>query len=199
MSHRALLLATRDELREHLIINGKRLEDVHCECMVDGRPMPMSGEYFISVHPGGVRGTNPEVLLAVHQINITVTLRSSYSPFDKTGTRMTTYEKEGIEDISQKIIEIVHMNYHLVNKANNYIKKEPPIVLNTVNRFIEPLRFQFYSAARLAGGDWFHAQAHPESALIQAISFGEALRAQYPDFQPTITRLARVPFPSGIL
>lgn len=179
MSYPSLLYGIKKFFIEHLTYNNRKLDENSVDNMVDGRPPGNCGEMFISVHPGGFRGQSQEYIDALHQANVTVTIRTAKTPFDRMG-RFSVIDKElGLGNLVQKIVEYVHLNYIIVEYANDFIEDKK------VNRWIEPLRLNVVSPPRLVGGDWFHADTPAqEEAVIQTISFGDARRIQFGAFQP---------------
>lgn len=179
----SLLYGTKSFLLEKLKYNGASLNEGQIDVMVDGRPPPISGDIFIAVHPGGFRGTSMEILDVNCQVNITVTLRTTQVPYDRTGIFSIVDQKLGLGPLTQLIIEYIHMNYIILQYAGKYINE----VSGLCNQWIEPLRLNICSPPRFVGGEWFHAEGEArEEAIIQTISFADARRVQYTTFQPVV-------------
>lgn len=191
MSQRALLVATRDFIRSHLKFDKQPLRDSLCEIMPDGRPPPFAGEFFVSVHAGGFKGQSTEDLDVNHQLNITITWRCAFSPYDKQGLAVIVREPDGLLVVAQTLMEMIHNNWFIINNANFIIK-------DTVNKFVEPLRFSFASPVRPVSANWFHANEGSEVGMIQSLTFGEARRVQYGTYQPFVELPAGYP-PHGVL
>ena len=180
MSQSSLLLATKKFLIDNIKLGNKAITESICNVMPDGRPPPGFGELFISIHPGGFRGTSYEILYAVHSINITITQKIDGSPQDITGLQNVVLKYRGIEEIAQKLIEVLIMNYELLSIADSLIEGE-------VNKWVEPLRFNNASAPRIVGSEWLRSERARESAIIQTITLGDAVRIQFGIYQPTVT------------
>lgn len=178
MSYPSLLYGTKKFLLETLTWNGYPLTEARCNVMIDGRPPQTCGDMFIAIHPGGFRGVSPEIIEAVHQLNITLTFRVANIPKDKAGVYAYLEKNLGIGELAQKIVEYLHNNYIILKYANEFIENPK------VNRWVEPLRLGVATPPRIVGGDWVHAPASKEEVIIQSISFGEAKRVQFGTYQP---------------
>lgn len=192
MSQRSLLLGTKEFLLKNILYNNQPLSESLCDVMPDGRPPNDCGEFFMAIHPGGSRGTNYEILDIVHQINITLTIRISRVPFDRIGRQIIVKKQMGLSDFIQLLIQVIHMNYNILLMADSFIGNEfgeEGIIDGFPNKWIEPLRFNTCSPPRIVGGDWFHSERDAEAGIIQTVTFGDARRVQFSDFQPNVITL----------
>lgn len=172
MSQRALLLAVRDHLRQEL-----NLRELDCENTFDGRPLPMSGESFIAIHPGSWTNDTPECLDERYGIQITVTVRLPRVPQDRWGPELFTKAAEGLDALLEKIRVKAHMNYTLMDRANVIIGATG--LLPTANGFIQPLCFRDGGQPMPKGPNWFAAAGRGQYAgLAQTLTFRDANRVQ---------------------
>lgn len=179
MSQSSLLYAVKTFILQKFTYNNQSINEEICDVMPDGRPHPSAGELFISVHPGGSRGSNDEVLWAIHSVNLSITLKTGRSPVDRVGTHDMIKKRLGILEVGQKLIETIHMNYHILQIANSYID-------NPANKWVEPLRFNNSPPPRMMSADWVHSTEGTDIAIMQYISFSNAVRVQFSDYQPGV-------------
>lgn len=176
MSQAVLLLATKDFILRNITFNNSEITENLCDVMTDGRPAPIAGEFFMSIHSGSIRNESMEILNCLMGINVTLTYRIARVEEDRRGVEIVAKLDFGIEDMVWKIIRAIHNNQELINNANSLITRE-------VNKFVEPLRFNVSSPPRIVGADWFHANKGVESGLIRTISFDNARLTTFADYQ----------------
>jgi hypothetical protein len=179
MSHSSLLYGVATFIRQKYTYNNLPINETVCDVMPDGRPPPVFGELFISVHPGGSRGNSQEVLWSIHAINVTVTLRTGKSTNDRVGTHDMIKKSLGILEITTKLTKMIHMNYQILQIANSYID-------DPANKWAEPLRFNTSPSPRMVGKEWLQVEEGTDLAIVHNINFSEAVLVEFADYQPGI-------------
>ena len=138
----------------------------------DGQPPPFSGQIFYVVHPGAVSGGSDLRLEESYGVDVTITQRIPYVPFDRIDD-VFYHQSTGIYAKADAVKAALHMSYTVMNAAN-------VIIGNSVNGFEEPLKYQSISSPVVRGADWFFAdgEANPPSGVSLVVSFGGASRMQ---------------------
>lgn len=182
MSQRALLLAVRDRLRQPTVDGGLAYTAEQCEVMFDGKPKPNCGEFFVAVHAGSWTGRDCEALDESYGVQVTVTRRIAYAPYDRP-TDPLTDASDALDKLLEAIRAKLHADpgpraaadpqqYPVLTLANAYIA-------NPANKFVEPLRFRDGGTPAFKGADWFHAEGvGDECGVAQTLTFGGARRVQ---------------------
>jgi hypothetical protein len=187
MSYPSLLYGVKSFYLEHLKYNNQKLDENFVDVMIDGRPPGVAPEIFVAIHQGTVKGTNYEILDAIYSVQVTITFRVAKWPHDRFGVLAVLDKELGLGQFLHKVVEITHMNYDILRRANEYLvapNKQP---------WIEPLRMNTISAPKLVDGSWFHAREGNEEAVIQTIVFGDARRVQFGEFQPITENVPLLP------
>ncbi len=180
-----LLIATRDFIKSHVTIHGYKMSNpLWCEITLDGKPMPSSGEFFISVHDGGTSNgdCNFEVLDMISAIQITTTLRCARIPSDKIDSIITVDLQNGIIPISWRLAKYIHMNYEIMIAANKLIGEAE-------NGYVEPLRFSSISPPRYESANWFGGGQRTgvgDIGVVQTITFNTARNVKFGTYQPVV-------------
>ncbi len=181
MSRRALLLATRDQLRTGLGLPTTK--PLLCEVMFDGEPPPGCGKTFYSVHRGPRDNSCRHSLDETYAANVTITMRVN-EPYDRIGTDLMEKAATGMDLQADKVRSLIHMNYTLMNAANAYILSDYVAAggAGVIYGFSEPLYFQGDGEPRIVGPDWFKADVTESTqapiGIAQTLRFGGARRLQ---------------------
>lgn len=178
MSHDALLLATRDQLRDTPALG---LDSTNCEVTHDGSPFPSAGELFVAVHPGYWRdaGSNGQSLHEEFGVNVTVTLRLPRAPLDRWGPELLAKAGKGVMAVARKVVVVIHMDPLDSYLSSVIVRANQLIGATEENGFITPLQFMDGgSPPQIKPGAWFSAKGEAHAGLAQTVSFGKALRVQ---------------------
>lgn len=185
MSTRALILATLAQLRKPVVDGGLAYGDKDSGNTLNGRPNPNSGDWFVSVHRGGLSGEQDLSLQEASSLKITISRRSN-GFYDAIGPVLLE-PSEGLDDRMDAIIAMMTNYQDAVRTAANQLIKGTaeynalhPEVAVTVNGYVENLRFM--------GGDddvtprqgsWWAAEATETNAGVSVtLRFGLARRIQ---------------------
>lgn len=176
---RALTTAVRDQLRL-----GLALTEYECDLRPGGRPPPAGWkDRYVAVHSGGQANQSRESLDRTFEVQVTVTLRVSKIPYDRTGVEAVQKAEVGLEDLCEKVIRFVHNNHAVRQAANDIILassfnlEPPPAVCYGFNEALILLGDD--GEAHEVTGEWFGAKASQETAgLVQVLTFGEARRIE---------------------
>lgn len=165
MSQDALAGAVKDWLRSKL-----SLEELECDLVAGGQPVPGSGQEFIGIHDDGWQDS-PHGDFDLDEsfgILITVTRRMGMYPLDTIGSHLLYKWGEGLGPRLRQIIAgeaRLHMNYTVMNAAN-------AIIGDGSSGFVEPLRFKGVGPVMLKGPDWFYARAETRQEGKRTVSMG---------------------------
>lgn len=190
MSQAAMLLSVAEFIRANFTFKRYILDEVWCAVEPDGRPPPAAGEFFIAVHQGGFRNESMEYLHNRHTINLTLTLKIARLPIDRAGIEAIVEMQDGLDEVADWLADNIHLNYEIMGRANELIvEKNKKLKIDSINQFIEPLRFSTSGACRIVTGEWFHgaSQGSGEVGLVQEVVFHEAVRVKIAANQPTVT------------
>ena len=173
MSQEALNNAVKDRLQAHF-----DWDDTKCDVMEDGRPKPAAGELFVAISESPGQSLADDSLDEYYGVLVTVTQRVGFEPFDRLGPNVVNQAKNGLLALGAAIKVVIHSDYVVMNKANDYI--EQTIVGNaTVYGFSEPLRFKGPPKVEEKSGAWFHADPQSvEVGLALSLNFARARRLQ---------------------
>lgn len=178
MSQLALLTAARNRLRSEL-----GLADAACDVQFDGKPPPIAGQLYVSVHAGEWR-PGPNALGALDEefgVDVTVTVRTARIPQGRQGALSIIGGETGLvlDRHLRLVTRELHMRYEVTGAANDLLVadglderhffRSPPLVLVGTGR----------PTPRFA--DWFSADQDPGGppvAVSQTVRFGKARRVQ---------------------
>lgn len=112
MSVAAICEAVRDQLRKTV-----GLQQEECDLSLDGKPYPLAGQRWVSVHPGQWRGISDDYNLHEEvSVNVTVTYRIGDTPLDRTANNVWV---NYLEPLTRQIITAIHFNEVQVRIAAN--------------------------------------------------------------------------------
>ena len=184
----ALLYAARDWIRAANIGYGA----AECDIMDDGRPPPVAGNWFVSIHggkssPGPANERNYD---ANHEFCLTLTGRVTIS-LDRVGSQMIARnvslvplaQRQGFNAKLDQLIGLIHSNWAMVvkqdqapNSANDNIAAW---ATGAVYGFTTPVKWQGHDFPTLVGSDWFGAEPDDDKFGLKAeVRFGGARRMQ---------------------
>lgn len=171
MSQYALLKGVRARIQAVLGIDNAK-----CDIRFDGMPPASCGELFIAVHPGQWTGTNIEGRQDNVGVEITVTRRTEYAPFDRAVDPMME-ALESLDIIVSRIIAALHINYEVLNVANAVLDATAG---THVNGYDVPLRFSVAGRPIRRRGDWFSSDipSTGHEGVSRTISMENARRFQ---------------------
>jgi hypothetical protein len=176
MSQRALLLATRDQLRAS---PGLKVPEDQIQVTYKGRPYPMAGPKFIGVWAGYWRdnGSNGLTLDELYGINVTVSVRMADVPSDRLGVEAAK-ANDGLIALCEQIRALIHMDPEDTVVGGVMWRANAILGIETANGFIQPLQFLDGGSADEKSGAWWGAKGQPMAGLAQTVSFGSAERVQ---------------------
>ncbi len=194
MSQRALCLAVRDYLQSQ---NGWVKEQ--CDVSLDGKPKPMSDDWFVAVHEGGYTNSSHESLDEIHSVLVTVTIKTGTMPADRIAnnaifgggisTSGIPEQVASTNEILQLVKRQLNMDparYAVLALANAYIEAETPPEF-TVYGFSEPLTLKSCGKSAQKGPDWFYSgqtSGMPEvSGVAATMVLGDARRTSSIELQ----------------
>lgn len=170
MSVRALLLAVQDQLRLALGYTSAQ-----CLVMLDGRPPPACGQFFVAVHGGGSQNQARNCLDEIFSLTVTVTVRLPKAPFDRMGSDLVNLAATGLHARCDDVRRALHMNYGVIDLANATILAA---AATDVYGFTQALEYQGGDAPGVVPGAWFHAKDEPLAGAVRNLRFGNARRIQ---------------------
>ena len=108
---RAILTGVVKYLRENLSIWNA----TNCMAMADGRPNPMMGKEFCSVHVSEMQGTTDDqgLLREVWGFGVTVTKRIEAVPYDKIPQSIYLEETRGISKLINQILYAINNRWEV--------------------------------------------------------------------------------------
>ncbi len=184
----ALLYAVREAIRAAGFNYGVK----ECEIMDDGKPPPMSGNWFVSVHGGKERPgpANSRNFDGLYDYSVTLTGRIVNMPLDRVGDQMIARnvniplaQRQGFNAKVDQLATFLHMNWRIT-----VLQSQTPPSANdniaawatgTVYGFVEPARFQGADVPALVGAEWFGAEPGSEDfAFKSELRFTGARRFQ---------------------
>lgn len=181
MSMDPLLYAVRDFLRGA----GWGYDEATCEVRDSGTPPPRCGVWFAAVHQGAVRSTALNCLDEYYDFFVTLTKRVDLS--DRVGQRDLSRDdvqkllvKTGLNNKARQIALGLHMEYGVLQDANDYLVAWNPDVADLIYGFGEPARYSGTTVEPVYA-DWFGAEAsegNPMMGLKAEISFVDCRRLQ---------------------
>lgn len=128
----------------------------HCENRLNGQPNPSSGQYFISVFPGGfTHGGSPDQHIGTDRkmsVTIGITQRTGYFPEDRM-FRDAAYKEDGVLAILEDCDRIIRQHrYEIQFLATNYLDQEYE------GKFVEPPRLTSNNIkVKVVNEPWFFA------------------------------------------
>lgn len=196
MSIEAYLLAVRNALRTHLDLGNVSHPyysnpEVICEIMPDGKPAPIAGMEFWSVHPSPNLSTNNTSQLD-HidercDLSITYTRRTGPEPYDRLGqatiTTPSPHPGSGIPTVGVlATARAAAMYFATQSNAYAVMNAANTLLGNDTTGFVEPMRFKGMSYLGIKGYEWFPGDVPDEgdapSAIAVEIRLGDARRVQ---------------------
>ncbi len=159
------------------------LDEFHCEVTPDGRPTPISGQWYLAVHPGDSSNAAQNCLNELIGFKATLTMRTGFAPVDRHG-REVLLAADGLLERASALAYRNHMNYAVMNAANLLIPGTAEYVAanggtRTVAGFVEPLAFLSMQYLGVKAADWFFAEGQDKySGLAVELRFGRARRVQ---------------------
>ncbi len=176
----ALLYAVRNTIWS----SGLQYASESCDIMKDGQPPARAGNVFVAVHASATR-TSPETdnkLEEYFGFQLTVTIRCKAPP-DRIGNSEITVQLKdnlGMNRRVEALRALMHMNWGVVQDANNFLVQWAPDNQGIVYGFSEPARYKGCSEPRLEGDAWFSAKPggkEPFGAVVE-MDFVDARRFQ---------------------
>jgi len=167
LSLRCYLQAVRDAIRQEYDLDGNG-----CEVQPDGRPVPIAGQEFWAVHPGGAGNAGRSYLDERVDLLVTLTVRTGVPPQDRIGVNVMLDENGALAK-AEKLRAFLHSNYDVMAAANDLIGA-------AAAGFAEPLMFKRLTYLGPKGPDWFFADGTDDSTTGVAfeLAFGDARRVQ---------------------
>lgn len=167
----ALLFAVRDAIRT----GGFGYDYASCELTgSDGKPPGRCGDWFVSIHQGASTSDMMNALNEYFDFNVTLTARLSNVPLDRIGDQLLATklaDKTGFNRRINALATFLHMDWGVMQEANNNLQKMMPDVL-TVYGFSEPAQFAGAETPILVGSEWFSADPDDvDVGLKSSISF----------------------------
>lgn len=132
---------------------GLSLAANQCDEQPDGQPPPMSGQIYYAVHEGKWSSTDAENIDERYGVHITITLRAGTAPKDRHA--MAIYRDLRTRRKELHDLMMTH-RYVIMNLANQKLG-------NSVNGFVEPLRFIAPTPIEQKGPDWFSSSSSTPS------------------------------------
>lgn len=171
--------------------------------MVDGRPPPRCGNFFVAIHDGAECSDSDNILQVWCEFSVTLTMRLVV-PFDRAGDQQLSRNlarelarKQGFHAKADQLRSLLHMNWTIAvlasqtpPSANDNIAAWSTTANGQVYGFCEPMHYQNMETPQLVYDDWFqtgttaHANqfATPDANVPQGIKtklqFGKARRFQ---------------------
>jgi len=155
VSHRALKLAVRDEIRQRF---GYQPEE--CELTFTGKPPNRVGR----------------CLDERFAVNITVSVRMADIPEDQWELELSGQSYEKLDKVVERIrtIHLDPLQYSIVARANAIMNKD----VGPGDGIVEPLDFLRAGPVELKSGSWWGARGEPRAGVAQTLYFGNARRLQ---------------------
>jgi hypothetical protein len=179
MSMSAVLLATRDHLRNNIgaFIPGYAVAKAknYVGIRPSGRPPASFGDWFIGLDEISVQSNDKSFLREVFAIKAVVTHRASHVPPDRYDE---LYELTGtsIETIERRVLTLIHDNQELRRLACR-LANVPDKATGDI--FQTPLWYQGRVPSRTEDGEWVGAE-HPDrhAFLVRELPFAGMARVQ---------------------
>lgn len=184
MSINALLLSCADRLQ-----NVFNLTASNVGIQIDGQPPPFAGELYIALHQSGFQNNDRigQSLDETYGTNLTLTYRTGFVPIDRVGAEALTKLVTGLNARVDKARAAIHMNYDILQMAGGSARTggKQFSLLDTVNGFVEPLRFYTATPPQWKYAEWFwsveemgDSKIRCPCGLVVTLSFGGARRVQ---------------------
>lgn len=191
MSMTALAGAVRETIQTMLGLNttpnanGMVIADLTCDLTSEGQPKPASGQVFYGIVLEGMSSNSTMDLDRDFRLKVIITLRSDYSPVDRTGTELllkakTTANTGGlwarVEELIDKDQGGLHLNYSVLDKAGGsygggvWTGGKSYSLANTVNGFAQPLAFRSAIYLGVKGPDWFWGDSAGEGSVYSGVA-----------------------------
>lgn len=163
-----------------------------CDIMADGKPRPVMGNVFVSVHGGKTRpgSANERNLYELYDYSVTLNMRVTI-PLDRVGDQLIARNlervplgiRQGFNARVEQLRAFLHSNWQITvsqgqtpNSANDNLAAWST---GTVYGFCEPARYQGAEVPTLVGAEWMGAEPESEDfALKSELRFAGAKRFQ---------------------
>jgi hypothetical protein len=176
----ALLYAVRDAI----LGGGFGYDESSCEVMADGQPPARCGKLFVAVHQADSRPgpDNDNSLQEYFGFTVTVTIRA-VAPPDRIGNSEIAVRQADRKGLNRRLEELrafLHMNWGVLQDANNNLAAWATETTGTVYGFCEPARYRGCSKPRLVGADWFSAApgGKQQFGVAADLTFADCRRMQ---------------------
>jgi hypothetical protein len=177
----ALLFSVRDAIRNA----GFGYDYTACEIREDGKPPPRCGDWFVAVHPLGVKSEWMNSLNEYFDFAVTLTARCTNVPLDRIGDQLLARklaEDKGFNWRANQISSFLHMDWGVLQDANNWLVRLLPQA-TTLYGFAEPAHFAGMEKPHLEGAQWLSgdmpdADGEDIAALVAQMDFAGARRLQ---------------------
>lgn len=172
MSEIALLTAVERKLRT--VLNDPKGDRVARS--FEGQPFPHSGQWFVGIAENGFSNSNMNstCLDELYSVKVVLTFKMAFAP--KKSIEAVFSEQDHMRDLTRKIVVALHQQWDVINTANEILN---PGETDTVNGFIECLRFANASAVQQRGADWVWADSdNPPTVYVRELNFVKARRVQ---------------------
>lgn len=184
----ALLYAVRDTIRAAGFGYGK----AECEIMVDGKPPPRAGNFFVAVHGGRSKPgrANRRNLYELFDFDITLTMRVTVA-MDRLGDQqiarninlVPVAQRQGFDAKIEQLRTLLHMNWGMTvltgqspASANDNISSW---ATGTVYGFVTPAYYEGSELPVLVFNDWLGAEPDAEKFAVKSeMNFRGAERFQ---------------------
>lgn len=98
-------------------------------------------------------------------------------PFDSIATDVLDKVQEGLQHQADYLATVLHMNYSVMNAANNLIEEGAQSEDQVMYGFSEPARYQGKTLPIRRTGEWFLGDSQaPDCGISITLAFGEARR-----------------------
>ncbi len=178
MSLDALMLATQEK-----IIEAFNWSPSQVDMTPGGSAFPTAPQTFVSIHgadwtnSGGFEGKSSPYLDLDFGLYLTVSVRITI-PADRHSILLRDRTRD-TNKLCHQLAVLLHMNYEVMFRANELIPGD------TMNKFIEPLRFRSCTTQKPQRGDWWMCEddGPTYSGFSQTLIFQKA-RCIKPDPNP---------------
>lgn len=179
----ALLFSVRDAI----IAGGFGYSASTCEVMDSGEPPPRCGKEFVAVHQAATRTSSETDNKLEEYFGFSVTrTQRIVAPLDQVGWKelaIKLAKQTGFNRRCEQLRAFLHMNWGILQDANNNLKAWAPDNQGTVYGFCEPARYRGMEKPKIVASSWFRAE-HPQGkgddhfGIVSELTFGDARRFQ---------------------
>lgn len=181
MSMEALLDAVESRIR-----SACSYSSAECGVQADGMPPPSAGQVYVSVHAGGWDNADLDASCLDESLSVfvTVTMRLAHFPRDRQAAEGVRKAATGLYARAEAIRAALHMSYEVIAAANlaaGAIELTSGAGAQSVNGFIEPLKFRSGTRPYRQQADWHTASAEGDGsdpAFSVELTFVGARRVQ---------------------